>query len=112
MSEYLFSYGTIQKDEVQQALFGRLLFGSRDVFKGYKTLFIEIDDASFLSNGGEKNQQTVVKSEDEDDAVEGMVLDLSEIDLLIADQYEPAEYKRVIVRLESGKRAWIYMTGL
>lgn len=34
MKEYLFSYGTLQRDEVQLELFGRLLTGKKDPLVG------------------------------------------------------------------------------
>ena len=34
--ESLFSYGTLQLEEVQKALFGRILMGMKDRLPGYK----------------------------------------------------------------------------
>ena len=109
MMEYLFSYGTLQKDRVQLDLFGRLLTGTKDVLKGYKTSSIEITDESFLSKGEEKYQLTAIVSNDTRDSIEGTVFEISEEELLIADEYEPDGYKRFEVELESGKLAWLYM---
>ena len=53
MKEYLFSYGTLQKDKVQLDLFGRLLNGTKDILKGYKLFPIEIKDEKFLAKGEE-----------------------------------------------------------
>jgi hypothetical protein len=44
MKEYLFSYGTLQKEKVQSDLFGRLLTGTKDILRGYKTSSIKITD--------------------------------------------------------------------
>jgi hypothetical protein len=38
-----------------------------------------------------------------------MVFEVSTDELLVADKYEPANYKRVKVELDSGKKAWIYI---
>lgn len=108
MSENLFSYGTLQQVRVQVDLFGRVLKGSNDKLKGYKLAAIEIKDESFLSKGGEKNQQTVIPSNNKDDQVEGTVFRVSKEELLEADKYEPANFKRIKVMLQSGKEAWIY----
>ena len=48
MREYLFSYGTLQKDKIQLALFGRILQGWNDMLRGYKMISIEIKDNAFL----------------------------------------------------------------
>ena len=110
MNEYLFSYGTLQKNEVQLELFGRLLSGVTDILRGYKLSTIEIQDGNFLAKGEETSQLTVVISDDKD-TVEGMVFEISLDELLLADRYEPAGYMRVKVELESGKQAWIYLAA-
>jgi len=107
MKEYLFSYGTLQQEKVQQRLFGRILTGSADVLSGYKAATIEITDEAFLSKKEGKCQKTLIASED--DTVEGTALEITNEELLIADKYEPANYKRINVVLESGSEAWIYI---
>jgi gamma-glutamylcyclotransferase (GGCT)/AIG2-like uncharacterized protein YtfP len=107
MSENLFSYGTLQKDEVQIELFGRLLKGAKDSLSGYKIAVIEITDESFLAKGEEKFQKTLVPSKD--DFIEGTVFEISAEELLLADRYEPENYRRIKVVLESETEAWIYV---
>jgi len=109
MKEYLFSYGTLQKKNVQSDLFGRLLTGSNDILRGYKTSSIKITDKSFLAKGEQEYQLTTVVSNNKDDSIEGTVFEVSAEELLVADKYEPANYKRVKVELDSGKKAWIYI---
>ncbi|MES1219679.1 MAG: gamma-glutamylcyclotransferase family protein [Bacteroidota bacterium] len=108
MNEYLFSYGTLQQEKVQLDLFGRILQGSIDTLKGYKIAPIEIRDKIFLAKGAGKNHLIAIETKDSDDKITGTVLELTEEELLSADKYEPEEYIRVAVILESGKRAWIY----
>ena len=108
MNEYLFSYGTLQKEQVQLALFGRALTGDRDILKGFRRDAIEITDELFLSKGEEKEQTIAVHSDDLNDLIEGMAFELSMEEISIADKYEPLDYKRVKVKLESGKEAWVY----
>ena len=108
MKEYLFSYGTLQKDKVQLDLFGRLLDGAKDILQGYKLSPIEIKDEKFLAKGEGKFQLTVIATNNTNDSIEGSVLELSEEELLLADKYEPRNYKRIKVMLQSGKEAWIY----
>ena len=109
MKEFLFSYGTLQKEKVQLELFGRLLHGTKDILEGYKISFIEIKDETFLSKGEDKLQQTLITSTNKADKIEGTVFEISKEELLLADKYEPDNYKRVKVSLQSGKRAWIYI---
>ena len=109
MKEYLFSYGTLQKEKVQMELFGRLLKGTTDILKGYKLSTIEIKDESVLLKSEQKYHLIAILSKDNIDIIEGMVLEISEEELFIADKYETKDYKRVNVMLESGKEAWVYV---
>ncbi len=111
MKENLFSYGTLQKDRVQLDLFGRLLNGTKDTLKGYKLSTIEIKDESVLSKSEQQIHLIAVPSNDKNDRIEGVVLELTGEELLIADQYETEDYKRVKVELESGKKAWVYIAA-
>src|SRR5215210_6477370 len=112
MKQLLFSYGTLQREEVQISIFGRVLAGIKDVLRGYKIETIEIRDEVFLSRGEEKQQRTLVASGNGLDFIAGTVLELTEEELLLADQYEPDNYSRVEVILASGKGAWIYVASL
>lgn len=109
MTEHLFSYGTLQKVEVQLKLFGRILEGTTEVLKGYRTQSIEIKDEAFLAGGNSKNQLTIVHTSNENDYIEGSVFKLTSDELQMADKYEPGNYKRIGVECESGKKAWIYL---
>lgn len=41
--------------------------------------------------------------------VSGVALEVTEAELLLCDRYEePARYERVLVRLASGREAWVY----
>ncbi len=111
MKENLFSYGTLQKEKVQMELFGRTLQGSADMLRGYKTATIEIMDESFLSKGEEKYQQTLIATADKNDIIKGTVLEITAKELLLADAYEPDNYKRIKIVLDSGKEAWIYVAS-
>ncbi len=111
MKEYLFSYGTLQRDNVQLELFGRLLIGAKDILKGHKTFSIEITDELFLSKGEQQGQLTAVISNNKSDAIEGTVFEISEEELRRADEYEPDGYTRIKMKLESGNEAWVYMAA-
>ncbi|MEO6611706.1 MAG: gamma-glutamylcyclotransferase family protein [Chitinophagaceae bacterium] len=108
MNAYLFSYGTLQNEKVQLELFGRILQGRRGVLKGYRAVPIEITESAFLSKGEQNYQLIAVHSNDKNDHIKGTVFEISEDELLLADKYEPANYKRNMVTLVSGKKAWVY----
>lgn len=112
MNQNLFSYGTLQNTEVQLRLFGRLLNGTKVILKGYKLCQIEINDELFLAQGDGKFQMTLIPSKDVNNLIEGTIFELSESELLSADSYEPDNYKRIEIELESGKRVWIYTADL
>ena len=109
MNEFLFSYGTLQKEKVQMELFGRLLKGTRDALKGYKLSTIEIKDESVLNKSEQKYHLIAIPSHDSKDFIEGIVLELSTEELLRADQYETEDYRRVKEVLQSGKGSWVYI---
>ena len=45
----LFSYGTLQEDSVQLAIFGRRLEGQRDALVGFECSPIEIENLQFVA---------------------------------------------------------------
>lgn len=69
---------------------------------------VEVKDELFLSKGEDLHQRTAVLSENKNDFLEGTALEMTHEELFITDQYEPKEYKRIKVKLRSGKEAWIY----
>ncbi len=108
MSERLFSYGTLQQDEVQQASFGRLLKGAADALVGWRQEMVEITDAQVLAKSGKRFHPIVVPGGAQD-RVSGMVFEITAEELAAADRYEVAEYKRVAANLASGLTAWVYV---
>ena len=111
MNEYLFSYGTIQKEQVQLELFGRLLKGAKDTLKGFGLSSIKTRDESAQSKTGHENHLIAIISNTGIDMIEGMVFEITAEEILLADKYEPDDFKRVKVELESGKKAWIYVAA-
>jgi hypothetical protein len=109
MNQLLFSYGTLQKEKVQLELFGRGLQGSADILRGYRTAQIEIKDQAVLAKSEQKYHLIAVPSKDKNDFIKGIVLELTEEELRIADEYETEDYKRISAVLESGKESWVYI---
>lgn len=107
----LFSYGTLQHDDVQLATFGRRLEGRQDALVGYRIIMIEVRDPAFVAKAGAM-QRSLKYTGNNSDIVEGAVLKLTLQELELADAYEPAEYKRKLVPLKSGTQAWVYLTDV
>jgi hypothetical protein len=105
----LFSYGTLQQDDVQIATFGRRLKGAADALPGYRHAWLTITDPEVIRTSGSDRHPIVTPSEDAADAVEGMVFRITPTELAAADTYEVADYKRVLVGLASGLHAWVYV---
>jgi gamma-glutamylcyclotransferase (GGCT)/AIG2-like uncharacterized protein YtfP len=104
----LFSYGTLRDSAVQMANFGRWLQGREDSLPGYALLPIAIDDPAVVALSG-KSQHMIAKRSRPDDAVSGVVFEITAEELTAADRYEVSEYTRVLVKLKSGVKAWVYV---
>jgi uridine kinase/gamma-glutamylcyclotransferase (GGCT)/AIG2-like uncharacterized protein YtfP len=105
----LFSYGTLQQPEVQRASFGRLLAGSKDALPGHRTEWVSITDPDVVAVSGSDRHPNVVPGDRADDTVDGTLLTLTPEELAAADDYEVDDYRRVRVRLQSGRDAWVYL---
>lgn len=106
---WLFSYGTLQQEDVQVATFGRLLEGRRDALPGYGTSLFEIRDAEVVKTSGKTHHLMARPTGNPADEVPGMVFRITPAELAAADTYEVSDYKRVAVRLKSGLEAWVYI---
>ncbi|PJE13538.1 gamma-glutamylcyclotransferase family protein [Legionella sp.] len=104
----LFSYGTLQLEAVQIATFSRRLEGRKDYLQGYVLEDLEITDPYVLQVSGKKMHQILFPTLQDADQVEGMVFDITEAELLKADEYEVKDYVRIKIRLASGVEAWVY----
>ena len=109
-SERLFSYGTLQQESVQLSTFGRLLDGKPDSLPGYRITLIPIPDPEVVAAIGDTHYKNVEYSGNKDDVVDGAVFNVALSELELADEYEAdANYTRVVVELNSGTRAWVYL---
>jgi gamma-glutamylcyclotransferase (GGCT)/AIG2-like uncharacterized protein YtfP len=109
-TENLFSYGTLQQEEVQLAAFGRRLAGVADTLLGYKVTLIPIQDRAVIANTGDTHYRNVQFTGVESDCVSGTVFRVTKSELEQADEYErDADYKRVTVTLKSGVTSWVYL---
>jgi gamma-glutamylcyclotransferase (GGCT)/AIG2-like uncharacterized protein YtfP len=100
-TEYLFTYGTLQQENIQLTVFSRTLSGFNDVLMGYK-----LSDEKVVGV-----YPVMHRSEEPTDLVNGRVYMCSNKEILEADKYEGPAYKRIKVVLNSGKTAWAYISS-
>jgi hypothetical protein len=109
--EFLFSYGTLQLEQVQLATFGRRLFGTPDVLCGFAEAGLIIEDQNVISISG-KAEHTIARFTGRDsDTISGIAYAVTPEEIQSADTYEVAPCQRVEVVLQSGTRAWVYVDG-
>lgn len=109
--QLLFSYGTLQNPDVQLDTFGRLLEVEDDALPGYTVDYTEIEDPRVVDLSGLSVHPVVRPTGNALDKVTGKVLRVTEDELDAADEYEVALYRRVQVRLRSGRAAWVYVSN-
>ena len=107
----LFSYGTLQQEEVQRATFGRRLTGRPDALPGFEQAQVLIEDLQVIATSGKTHHPIVRPSADPASRISGTVFEITDAELRSADQYEVAAYRRIAVTLASGAQAWVYVDG-
>lgn len=106
----LFSYGTLQQDDIQLATYGRRLEGHRDELVGFAPAFVKIEDPDLAKRLGKTHHNDVTRHADKDSRVPGTVFEITDEELARTDDYEAAfAYDRVMAALASGKQAWVYV---
>ena len=106
----LFSYGTLQRDEVQLATFGRRLQGLHDELVGFEPSLVRIDDPRVVAELGKTHHANATFTGNRGGRVPGMAFEITDADLASVDEYEaPFSYKRVTATLASGRQAWVYV---
>jgi gamma-glutamylcyclotransferase (GGCT)/AIG2-like uncharacterized protein YtfP len=106
----LFSYGTLQQEDVQLATFGRRLTGQRDDLVRFEQASVRIDDPRIVATTGRTHHANVTFNGNQDSCVFGTVFEITDAELACVDEYEAAfSYKRVAATLASGTEAWVYV---
>jgi gamma-glutamylcyclotransferase (GGCT)/AIG2-like uncharacterized protein YtfP len=105
----LFSYGTLQQENVQLATFGRRLIGVSDALVGYRQSVATIQDPEVVRTSGKTHHPIVAYTGKSEDRVPGALFEISDAELARADAYEVAAYVRVKAPLASGLEAWVYV---
>ena len=95
----LFSYGSLQKQEVQLSLYKRVLKGDEDQLKGFKLAEELLYD----------QYPIIIETKDNTDLISGFVFEITLEELKFTDEYEGEHYRRIQVKLESGREAWCYV---
>jgi len=79
----LFSYGTLQQEDVQLATFGRRLTGVSDALVGYRQSMVAIDDPEVVRTSGKTHHPIVAFTGASEDRVAGMVFEISDANSLM-----------------------------
>jgi gamma-glutamylcyclotransferase (GGCT)/AIG2-like uncharacterized protein YtfP len=108
----LFSYGTLQQEEVQLSTLGRRLDGQGDDLPGCEQSLVKIEDPQLVTTSGKTHHANLTFNGNENSHVSGMVFEITDAELAGIDEYEGAfSYTRVAARLASGRHAWVYVHG-
>ena len=106
----IFSYGTLQHEEVQLSTFGRKLDGEKDQLLGYEPSLVKIPDPAVAARLGRTHHDNVNPTGDDWSNVQGTVFEITDEELAKADRFEAEfSYGRVTAALASGKEAWVYV---
>lgn len=105
----LFSYGTLQRRDVQMATYGRLLEGEADALIGYRLEVLPDRDPDAVRISGTKTHMVVRRTGDPADRIPGVVFLLTADELAATDRYEGTDYARTELVLESGRRVFVYV---
>jgi len=105
----LFSYGTLQMEQVQLDTFGRRLKGKKDVLRKYIIKDLKITDPDVIKSSGTDIHPILEYAGNQNDFVEGTIYEISDEELELADSYEVDDYQRRLLTFESGTKAWVYL---
>ena len=103
----LFTYGSLQHQDVQEDLFGRILKGTAETLIGYIVKYIQIEEEFGLID-----YPIIVETKNPENTIQGIVYEVSTTELRQADRYEGKHYKRVEVLLQSNQKAWAYSLAM
>lgn len=105
----LFSYGTLQRADVQLSTFGRRVVAQGDELLRCESARVRIDDPEVAAKLGTTHHANVTFNTDDASRVPGVVFEVTDAELAKVDEYEAAfSYQRVAATLASGRQAWVY----
>ncbi len=83
--------------------------GKKDVLSGYELNMLEITDPEVLRKSGQKYHPVLEFSGNADDEIEGVLFEVTEAEILQADEYEVDDYQRIETVFKSGNKGFIYV---
>ena len=108
----IFSYGSLQQEAVQLAVFGRAIQGAPDELLDCVLTLIEIPKSHKAASSGLTHHRNVEYSPGSGGHVSGTVFEITPRELALADAYEQdSDYVRVSAVLASGRTAWVYVSS-
>ena len=108
----LFSYGSLQQENVQLSTFGRRLNGQRDELPRFEQTSVRIHDPQVIAAIGTTHHANVRFNGDDNSRVPGMAFEITDAELDSVDEYEAYFfYKRIAAMLASGREAWVYVNA-
>jgi gamma-glutamylcyclotransferase (GGCT)/AIG2-like uncharacterized protein YtfP len=106
----LFSYGTLQQEDVQLSTLGRRLNGQSDELLGCEQSLVKIDDLNVAATLGKTHHANLTFNGNANSRVAGIVFEVTDAELASIDGYEAAfSYTRLVARLALGGEAWVYV---
>lgn len=110
-AESLFTYGRLQRPDMQLDMFGRRVAGIDDALPGYRLEWTDGGDDGLGQPSSADAHPVLRRTDDPLDRVFGKVLLLTADELDAADEYEVSLYRRASVVLASGRHAWAYVAA-
>jgi gamma-glutamylcyclotransferase (GGCT)/AIG2-like uncharacterized protein YtfP len=108
----IFSYGSLQEEAVQLSVYGRVLRAEPDEILNCVRERIAVPSRHKAAASGVTHYANVTFTAGSGGRVAGKVLELTETELTLTDDYErDAEYVRVTTILASGRHAWVYVSS-
>ena len=77
----LFSYGTLQQDDVQLATFGRRLTGVSDALVGYRQSMVAIEEPEVVRTSSKTHHPIVAFTGKREDCAAGTVFEITDAEL-------------------------------
>ncbi len=105
----LFAYGSLRERKVQRWLFGRAVPATPDSVHGACCRWVDDLDADLFRLTGQRGYPMLWLDANTPTCIDGERLRLSAAALQRADAYEGDAYRREVVQLRSGHRAWVYV---
>jgi hypothetical protein len=106
----LFSYGTLQREAVQLSTSGRRLQGRSDALPRFEPSSVQINNPDLIAASGETHFANVTFNGRRDSCAPGTVFEITDAELIAADEYEQrASFQRIAALLTSGNQAWGYV---